>query len=379
MEPIVTKAKEYQRIRRKLTLANLALTPALLVLLLASGFHLLFRDWAAATAGTNEWLTVAVYFLLLSVFFLVFDLPLAFYSGFALEHQFGLSNQTFAAWIKDLAKRSLLSFAVSLFLIEGLYGIIRAAPGSWWLWAWGGYAFVSYAMGKVFPVVIVPLFYKYGKLEDRELAEQVTRLAARFGLPVENVYSLNLSKTTKKANAAFMGIGRTKRVVLSDTLISNFTHAEIENVVAHELGHYKHRDIWRLLGFGLATSLAAFYVGSCGMTAWAPLLGVRTVADPAGLPLLFLIFYAAGLTLAPFQRAFSRHCERQADLFALKACGAPDVFITCMKKLGEVNLAELDPPGWYEFLFYDHPSLAKRIRMAERHRIITNTQGTITK
>ncbi|HPW65076.1 MAG TPA: M48 family metalloprotease, partial [Candidatus Omnitrophota bacterium] len=217
------KAKEYQAIRRKLTLVHLALTPGLLAVMLLSGFHLVLRDLTAAVAGGNEWMRVAVYFSLFSVYFLVFDLPLSFYSGFRLEHRFGLSNQTLGAWVSDFLKRSFLSFALSLALIELLYFILRAAPGTWWLWAWAGYAFVSYILGKIFPVVIVPLFYKYGKLDDETLAQKVKALAARFGMPVGNVYSLNLSKTTRKANAAFMGIGRTKRVVLSDTLISNFT------------------------------------------------------------------------------------------------------------------------------------------------------------
>ena len=359
------KAKEYQAIRRKLTLVHLALTPGLLAVMLLSGFHLVLRDLTAAVAGGNEWMRVAVYFSLFSVYFLVFDLPLSFYSGFRLEHRFGLSNQTLGAWVSDFLKRSFLSFALSLALIELLYFILRAAPGTWWLWAWAGYAFVSYILGKIFPVVIVPLFYKYGKLDDETLAQKVKALAARFGMPVGNVYSLNLSKTTRKANAAFMGIGRTKRVVLSDTLISNFTHAEIETVVAHELGHFTARDVWRLLGFGLAVSLAAFYAGFLGMNAWAGTLGIASVSDVAGLPLLLLVFYAVALVMTPAQNAYSRRRERAADRFALRAGGDTSVFVSCMEKLGRVNLAEMDPPTWYEWFFYDHPALSKRIRMAE--------------
>lgn len=361
------KAMEYQRIRRRLSLFHLVLTPALLGALLFSGLSFAMRSNALVMAGGNEWGTVAIYFVLFSLYFLIFDLPLAYYSGFALEHQFGLSNQTFRQWLTDFLKKAGLSFALSILLLEGLYFIIRQSPSHWWIWAWGGYAFVSYILGKVFPVVIVPLFYKYGKLEDKSLETKVLALAARFGLPVQNVYSLNLSKTTKKANAAFMGMGRTRRVVLSDTLIDHFDHPEIEIVVAHELGHYKHHDVWRLLGLGLAASLLAFAVGYYGITVFARSLGLASAADAAGLPLLFLIFYAVSFFLMPLQNAYSRHREREADKFALRACGNKDVFISCMRKLGEQNLAETDPPGWYEWLFYDHPSLGKRIKMAERY------------
>ena len=360
------QAALYQRIRRRLTLFQLVLTPSLLAILLSSGWTFGMRQNAIALAGGSEWSVLAVYFVLFSLFFLIFDLPLSFYSGFTLEHQFGLSNQTFGQWLLDLGKKTLLSFVLSLVLLEFLYLLIRQCQTSWWVWAWAAYAFVSYILGKVFPVVIVPLFYKYGKLEDKELEAKVLKLAARFDMPVGNVYSLNLSKTTKKANAAFMGIGKTKRVVLSDTLTSHFTHSEIEVVVAHELGHYKHHDIWRLLGFGLAASLLAFGTGFWGMNRLATPASLSSVADVAGLPLLFLIFYAVNLVLMPLINGYSRRRERAADLFALRALEGRDVFISCMEKLGAQNLADPEPPGWYEWFFYDHPSIGKRVSMARK-------------
>ena len=364
MERTDLKAKEYQIIRRRLSLFQLVLTPALLGILIASGWMFGMRQNAVGLTGANDAGVVAVYFSLFSLFFLIFDLPLAFYSGFVLEHQFGLSNQSFGQWLLDLGKKTLLSFTLSLALLECLYLIIRVDHAHWWVWAWAAYAFVSYVLGKVFPVLIVPLFYKYGRLEDKELEAKVLKLAARFDMPVGNVYALNLSKTTKKANAAFMGIGRTKRVVLSDTLIRNFTHSEVEVVVAHELGHYKHCDVWRLLAFGLVVSLLAFAAGFCGMNALAPSLSLNSSADVAGLPLLFLIFYAVHLVLMPGMNGYSRRRERVADIFALKTLETREVFIACMNKLGEQNLADPEPPAWYEWFFYDHPSIAKRIEMA---------------
>jgi STE24 endopeptidase len=358
------QAVEYQAIRRRLTLFQLILTPSLLAILIASGWTFGMRQNAIALVGVGDWGVVAVYFLLFSLFFLIFDLPLSFYSGFTLEHQFGLSNQNFGQWLLDLGKKTLLSFVLSLVLLECLCWIIRVDPIHWWIWAWAAYAFVSYVLGKVFPVVIVPLFYKYGKLEDKELETKVLALAARFDMPVGNVYSINLSKTTKKANAAFMGIGRTKRVVLSDTLIKNFTHSEVEVVVAHELGHYKHHDVWRLLAFGLAASLVAFAAGFLGMNALMPALSLSSASDVAGLPLLFLIFYAVNLLLMPLMNGYSRRRERAADTFALKTLETQDVFISCMEKLGAQNLADPEPPAWYEWFFYDHPSIGKRVKMA---------------
>ncbi len=368
METQPDKSKQavvYQAIRRRLTIFHLFLTPALLGILIVSGWTFGMRQSAMALAGGSAWGALAVYFALFSLFFLIFDLPLSFYSGFTLEHQFGLSNQTFGQWLSDLGKKTLLSFALSLVLLECLYLMIRLCPASWWVWAWAAYAFVSYVLGKVFPVLIVPLFYKYGRLEDKELEGKVLALAARFELPVGNVYALNLSKTTKKANAAFMGIGKTKRVVLSDTLIQNFTHPEVEVVVAHELGHYKHHDVWRLLALGLGASLIAFAAGFWGMNALVPVLSLNSAGDAAGLPLLFLIFYAVNLVLMPIMNGYSRRRERAADAFALKALATREVFIACMKKLGEQNLADPEPPAWYEWFFYDHPSIGKRVAAAK--------------
>lgn len=359
-----TRAKEYQRIRQILTLVHLVLTPAVLLLSILTPLSFLFKEWAIAVTE-NLYGIVALYFLFFSLYALIFDFPPAFYSGFILEHRFQLSNQTLRAWFVDFWKKSLISFALSLALIEGLFALIWISPDRWWLWAWAGYAAVSYVLGKLFPVLIVPLFYKYGKVEDESLKKRILDLASHYGLPVENVYSLNLSKTTKKANAAFMGLGRTKRVVLSDTLIDHFNADEIETVVAHELGHFKHHDIWKQLAFGMVTSLAAFWIAFRTIEPWAESLGFDGAGDIATLPLIFFIFYVFYLFLMPLQNGFSRWAERNADYFALKAFPKREVFVSCMEKLGRVNLADPKPNPVFEWFFYDHPSIAKRIRMAQ--------------
>ncbi len=357
------KAKEYQKKRQALSLFHLVLTPLLLAAAFVSPLSLMLKELALGVSA-NPYGTAAVYFVLLSLYFLAFDGPLGFYSGFVLEHQYELSNQALGSWAKEFTKKTLLSFVFSLALIEALYALIWRFPARWWLIAWAGYAGLSYVMGKIFPVLIVPLFYKYSQVENASLKERILTLAGRYGLPVENVYSLNLSKTTKKANAAFMGLGRTKRVVLSDTLIENFTPNEIETVVAHELGHFKHRDIWKQLGIGLVTSFLAFWIVFRWFAPLSKALGFEGAGDLAALPLLLLIFQLFFLVLMPLQNGYSRRVERAADRFALKAYPNPDIFISCMEKLARVNLADPEPHAVYEWFFYDHPAIAKRIKMA---------------
>jgi len=357
------QARSYELAKQKLALFHLTLTPVLLaaavVFPLSKGFQS-----AAFSATGNAYLALAVYFLLLSLYFLVFDLPFAYYAGYRLEHRYGLSNQNLGSWAVFFLKKAFLSFGLSMILLQGLYAFLWRYPSSWWLMAWAAYALVSYVLGKLFPVVVVPLFYRYSPLEDDGLKERIVKLARRYGLPVEQVFVLNLSKTTQKANAAFMGLGRTKRVVLSDTLIQRFSPDEIEVVLAHELGHFRHRDIWRQMGFGLALSFLAFWIASRAVGPLARGLGLGGVEEIAALPVLFLIFYLFGLILTPAQSAFSRWMERSADGFALRAVADPQAFVRCMEKLAEVNLADPEPNRVYEWFFYDHPSLGRRIRMA---------------
>lgn len=357
------KAKQYQSIKKRLMLLHLFLTPLLLAFWSFSGtttaVRALVSSWCSHPAAE-----VGLFFTLFSVFFFVIDFPLSFYSGFILEHCFSLSNLSFGGWLKEMLKRSLLSYAFSLLLIEGLYLLIRFQPQTWWFWSWAGYAGISWVLGKLFPVFIVPLFYKYLPIPEGELRSRILALLSRYDLPAANLFSLNLSKTTKKANAAFMGLGKTKRVVLSDTLLEQFTPAEIEQVVAHELGHFKHKDIWKQLGLGLVISFVCFLAGFYGVEHGVNKLHLKSAADVAGLPLLMLIFMGVHYLSLPVVNGFSRVCEYAADRFALDACGDRDVFISMMDKLGKVNLADPSPAAWYEWLFYDHPSIQKRISAA---------------
>lgn len=354
--------KEYQKKKQWVSIVSLFLTPLLLVLFIFSPIEAIFKSWSLQVSPL--WLVqLAVYFSLLSVFFLIFDFPLSYYSGFVLEHRYHLSNQSLTQWLSFSLKKSMLAFVLSLVLLSLLYVIIRRFEQNWWILAWAGYAGVSYVMGKLFPVFIVPMFYKYDKLKEGNLRNRILALTQKFHLPVENLYTLNLSKTTKKANAAFMGIGKTKRVVLSDTLIENFTDAEIEIVVAHELGHYQHRDIMKQIVLGLVTSFVGFFMAFQILKAFNHRFN-EGVSDLSTLPLLFLVFTLLGLLWTPLQSAFSRKMEYAADAFAVETTKAVDVFASCMTKLAEVNFSDPDPNPLYEWYFYSHPSIKKRILAA---------------
>lgn len=354
-------AKRYQKIKQRLTLFGIPWTIAILCLF---SFSPLAHSIGSKIGDGNPWLTTGLYFFYFSISLFVLDLPLSVYSSYWIEKRFGLSNQNLFQWTREFLKRSILSFFIALLLIEGLYGLIRSFPQSWWLWAWVGYMLFSYLLGKLFPVLILPLFYQYGEVARPELKDRIIRLAARHGMPVNRIYSLNLSKTTKKANAAFMGMGKTKRVVLSDTLLVNFTDDEIESVMAHELGHFKHKDIWRQFAVGATISLLGFLLVYLTAGPWSRLIGYGGIEDLSAMPFLMLILYGFSLIIMPLQNLFSRYLERQADRFALGEVPT-SWFIDCMKKLATINLADPDPDPLYEWFFYSHPAIRKRIQMAE--------------
>jgi STE24 endopeptidase len=360
-------AKAYQRIRHWLHLVSLLLTLFILASVLVFGLSNQFYAWASSLGG-GSYVTLALYFLFFSIYTMALGFPLSVYSGYRLEHRFSLSNQTLSAWFQDYAKRQLLSFLVAAILVLALYALIWNAGSVWWVWAWLGYAGFGLVLGKLFPVLIIPLFYKYSPIADAQLKRKIEALAAKHRLSIENVYSLNLSRTTKKANAVFTGLGKTKRVILSDTLLNSFTHDEIEAVLAHELGHYQHKDIWKQFGLGTVFTFAGFGLIAAYYGPLAAALNFSGIADMRAFPLLCLMSFVFGLVAGPLSNMFSRRAERQADQFALRVMGVREPFVTCMEKLAELNLADPNPHPLIEFLLYDHPAVGRRIQMAREYQ-----------
>jgi STE24 endopeptidase len=245
-----------------------------------------------------------------------------------------------------------------------VYGLLRATP--WWWWLWGGLLFLGgYALlALAAPIVLVPLFYRLTPLDDGALRERLLRLAARAGVPVLGVWVADQSRKSRTANAAVVGLGRTRRILLFDTLLSELTADEIETVLAHELAHQVHGDIGRGLAVQTALTLVTFWIADHALRAGTRALGLEGPADPAGLPLFGLVMMAAGLVALPIANGWSRHVERQADAFALRVTDNAPAFIAAMERLGALNLAEPEPHPVKEFFLYSHPSIGRRVRTA---------------
>lgn len=358
-------AKQYSRLKLRLSLAGFGITLAFLAVVFAGGLSAQFVRWAGLVSP-NLFVQIPFYLWFLGIAQYLVDFPLHYYSGFHLEHRYQLSNQTLPAWLWRDLKQALIGFAIAVPLLEGFYWLLRYGSNDWWLFAAAGWTIVTIILARILPTWIIPLFYKIKPLSNNILSHKLQQLCEKAHLPVRVVYELGLSRDTKKANAALVGWGSSRRVLLGDTLVSRFTPEETAAVLAHELGHHHHHHIWKLVGVSLVTGFGGFFL----MDQLIALLVRREIFtgydDLAGFPLIALFISALSFLMLPVQNSYSRRLERQADRFAIELTQDRPSFISSMEKLAEQNLSDKNPHPLVEFLFYDHPSIGKRIERVRR-------------
>jgi STE24 endopeptidase len=354
------KAREYSSIRRRLSLGETGLSLVILLILTFTGVP----RWFTGLFHLPSIVTAIIFFLVLMIGYELVISPLSYYNGFILSHRYGISTQSRRSWLADLGKGGALSLALGTAAIAIFYWFLTAFPSIWWLLAWGVMLVVSILMSIIAPVFLVPLFYKVSPLEDTDLKSRLEQLAAKAGAKINGIFILDFSAKVTSANAALMGMGRTRRIVISDTLVQQYSIPEIEVVTAHEIGHHMNQDIIRLFLFQSAVFLLVLISVNAILGPAVIFLGFNGPADPADLPLLILIFGALTMLVSPLSNYFSRLVESQADEYALQLTHNPQGFIDSMTRLANQNLAVARPAGWEEVLFYDHPSYNKRVTHA---------------
>jgi STE24 endopeptidase len=368
------KASRYHRLKRQASIIALIWSVSLLLLLIATGGSAAMRDFAevvanrAASPGWHRALTIFVYVALLSAVNELGDAPVAFYSGFFLERRYELSTEKLSSWLRDQAK----AFAIGLVLagsgIELIYWLIPRWPGGWWLPAGLIFALLIIGLTNLAPILLLPLFYSIKPLDRDALRTRLLSIADRAGARVVGAYECAVGEKTRKANAALAGIGATRRILVSDTMLARYSDEEIEVVLAHEMAHYVHGDIWKGILFQSGLILGGFYVASELLRRLSGSAGVRSVDDVAGLPLLVLAAGAVSVVMMPVAHAMSRAFERSADRFALDLTQNPSAFVSAMRRLAAQNLAEDNPSRIVRWLFYSHPPIQERIAAAETFR-----------
>jgi STE24 endopeptidase len=358
------KSTRYHRLKRRADIAGLFWGAALLVLLSFTGAAGAVRDLARQLTGGEFYATVALVVLAVVILNELIALPLDWYSGFVLERRYELSRQSAGAWAIDHLKSTVLAALLAIGGALIVYAAMVRFPHAWWLVAGGIFALLFVCLANLAPVVLLPIFFTFKPLEREVLRARLEALAARAGTRIVGVYEWALGTRTRKANAALAGLGNTRRILVSDTMLEQYSDDEIEVVLAHELGHHVHHDIWRGLALEAGLILLGFFVADLGLRWLGPLAGLEGVADPAGVPLLAAAAGAVSLVLLPVGLALSRRHERRADRFALDLTKNPNAFVTAMRRLGAQNLAEESPSRIVQWLFHSHPPLEERLAAA---------------
>lgn len=371
------QAREYARIRRRLSVLEIAIVVVGLAIVFGTGLEKWLRDLLQSFAPgfpPLNWqplagwlpLQLVLYFLIVTLVLAVAFMPLSYYAGFVLPRRYGISVMNFKGWISNRLKNATIGFIFQAVLILLMYALLAFQPQWWWLWTGIILLFFSVVLANLAPVLILPLFYKFTPLPEGELRQRLMALAARAQTRIRGVYSMRMSDKTTGTNAALMGLGNTRRIVLGDTMIDRYTPDEIEVVLAHELGHHMHQDIWKLIISQSILTFGGLYLAHLMLHWIVDAQHVyRTLTDPATLPFLFVLVGFYGLIITPLGNMYSRRLEYQADEYALQSTKKVEAFQSAMARLANQNLTEVEPSPIIEFLFHSHPSVSKRIKHAQ--------------
>lgn len=357
------QAKRYEKEKRLLGLASAILSLVILLLFYFSGLS----GWLTnLNLGHSIIWTFLVYVASFQTILVIFNFPLYFYSSYVHEHKWNFSNQTMKSWVWEQVKAFLVGLMLFILILGLLFWIMALYPQIWWLMAGLAMALVSVILATLVPVAILPIFNKYTPVQNEELTHALEKILSQAGLKSSGFFKEDTSRQTKKENAFLAGLGKTRRVVLADNLMEQMTVPEIESIIAHEVGHYKHRQIWKNIIIGTIQQLVTFYILNLVMRAIFPLFLTSTVWNLTCFPVFVILMGAiSGFLFGPLSRFLSRQFERQADRYALGVIRNKKAFMTALAGLANRNLSNAYPQWWVKLLYYSHHPIGERLRMVE--------------
>jgi STE24 endopeptidase len=355
-------AWKLRRKRRRYSVSHAGVLIVYLLVLLA-GEAVALQSWVMSL-GLSGWVASSVFVITLYSIGSALGWPYAYLGGYWLDRSFGLSTQSRRSWASDLLKSFALGLAAVVLAGNVLLWLLQTFPAEWWLLAWLLGVGVTLFLGFIGPVLLAPIFYRFKPLQDPSLRSRFEALAARAGVPVIGVFEMGASAKTRRSNAGVMGFGRTRRVVVTDTMLRTYTPDEIETVLAHELGHQRFRDMLKGVAVGAAISIVMWSVAALAYAATFPAFGIPSLGDMAGLPLLVLYSGIISAVLGPPELWWSRRRESRADRFALEVTENPGAFASAMVKLHDQNLSVAHPRPWERLLLYSHPPGRERVESA---------------
>jgi STE24 endopeptidase len=360
------RAKRYNNIKLALGIGEGIISFILILLFVWLGYSQKLENYLFDFLK-NSYLLFITFIMVVGFVGSVLSFPISYYTGYHLEHKYNLSNQTFWKWVWEGLKGLLVSLVIGIPILFIFYFSLNYFGDIWWLPFAIIMFFISVVLSQIFPVLIFPIFYKITPIEDENLKERINKLARNANLKVENVYKFNMSKNTKKANAAFTGLGKTKRIILGDTLLENYSTEEIETVIAHELGHYKKKHIIKNILIGTVSSFLTLFLIAFLYKNSLSWFDFTNITQVAALPLLALWSMLIGIIQTPLGNILSRKFEYEADEYAIIETKNPFAFKKTLEKLTEQNLGDKEPHPFVEWFFYSHPSIKNRINAIDNH------------
>lgn len=363
-DPLKSQAKPYNRTKLTIGLIQTFLFFGFTIFILVSGLSV-WVEQTSLSLISHPYGALLLFALLFGLAEAVLSFPLKWYSGYILEHKYNLSNQSFLQWMWENVKGWGVSIPIAVPILLALFYFLRAFGSNWWIPLGIVLFLFSVIMARLAPVLIFPLFYKFKPVDEGELREKILGLCRRVGMEVRGVFVFDMSKNTKKANAAFTGIGKSKRIILGDNLAANFTDDEIEVVFAHELGHFKMKHIWIMMLVGTISIFAGLYAAAQMYEFSLGWFGFTSIDTIAALPLLGIWLGLYSLITSPLGNILSRKFEYAADRYAIDLTKKGDSLVSSLRKLSNINLADTNPHPLVEFLFHSHPSIEKRIRQIQ--------------
>lgn len=360
-------AKEYDAIHNRLFFLQIIVLAVLLAVYQFSGASEKLAGGLTNRFGEKLWYVTNALYTMVSVFgFAACMFPFSYYSDYVLEHHYELSHESFGEWFADFIKSLIIDLLLATVLFSVIYALLRWLPEWWWLAAAVFYILFAVVISTIAPVVIMPLFHKFEPLAEGELTEAVRRMMEEAGIKVVGVFKWGLEEKTSTANAAFAGFGKTRRIILGDTLLSGYSQEEILAILAHEVGHYKNRDTTRLMITSSLLALLGFFIAHHILTALVGLFELGGIESIASAPIFIFSLFVFSLISMPFANMHSRRREFAADAYAIAAMGSPDSLISAFEKLADQNLSNKEPAAWIEFLLHSHPSISRRIERARQ-------------
>lgn len=358
----------YTRTARRYSIRLMIISFIISVVALFSRVTVFFRDLLNENGMENPFIIVGIFFIIGFLIVNIAELPVSFYLHTRLSRRYGLSKLTNKRWLLRYVKGNIIGFLISFPLFEGFYWLLRTFPDTWWFWSTIVLILLTIIFSNLIPIIILPLFFKFDPLEDThpELSAELFQMTEQIGIKIINAFIWRIGEIATTSNAALLGLGNTRRIIIADTMLGKYTKNEIKWILAHEIGHYKHHDFWKRIFLGSSTTFLIFLITHIIFSPLATFFGYSsTIGDVSGIPVIGLCFGIFSFVLDVPSLWYSRKQETATDDFASTVVSDSATAKSLFIKMADQNLADIDPPWWERLLFMSHPSINERIKNVE--------------